>query len=258
MRLFGFMLSMSLLCATPASADLYKWTDGSGTLHLTDDRANIPAKYRKKAQHLEGFEEKSPDDSAPLPRTGKDGAVPPGAAATAAVSSAGKLAEGTEKPERAGERGAPPEVKSLASTLAQTALNDRDKAYAAFSWIVTNIYYDNSTKWQRRFGQSGSDQSPAGVLASKRAVCEGMANLFAALVSEMGLRSAVVEGRASGWRQEPHAWNAVQIDGEWGLVDVTRKSFLTPPQEFLARHFPNDPQWQLIGKPLTYQEWLNR
>jgi hypothetical protein len=41
-------------------------------------------------------------------------------------------------------------------------------------------------------------------------------------------------------------------------VDITRHTFLATPQEFLARHFPDDPGWQLLERPLTYEEWLKR
>jgi transglutaminase/protease-like cytokinesis protein 3 len=142
--------------------------------------------------------------------------------------------------------------------LLKDGQTERDKAYELFSWIRANITYDNATKWKRRYGNSGADQSPDGVLASGRGVCEGIANLFAAVASKMGLESAVVTGRASGARQERHAWNAVKIDGKWGLVDITRHTFLATPQEFLARHFPDDPCWQLLDTPLTYEEWLKR
>ena len=150
-----------------------------------------------------------------------------------------------------------PQVDALAMEL-MNPRSDRDKAYAAFNWVSENIHYDNATKWQRRYGNSGNDQSPAAVLAARQGVCEGIANLFTALANRMGLQSEVVFGKASGARQENHAWNAVMVDGKWCLVDITRHSFLPPPEEFLARHFPVDPRWQLIGKPLTYEEWLKR
>ena len=33
--------------------------------------------------------------------------------------------------------------------------------------------------------------------------------------------------------------------------------FLTKPEEFIYRHFPTDKRWQLIGKPLSRQEFQN-
>lgn len=262
-RYFAFVVSVLILYSTPAFPEIFNWTDGSGTEHFTDDRAGIPSRYRKKAVSLGGYDADSQDAQSPGKKsvTGTHGAVNPSSAAKAAttapdVNNARKPGEEPEQQLRASDQQS--ELDSLARSLLQNAESDRDKAYAIFSWIRANIYYDNAAKWQRRYGREGADQSPAGVLASKKGVCEGIANLFSALANNMGLQSTVVTGRASGMRQEPHAWNAVMIDSTWGLVDITRHSFLSPPQEFLARHFPNDPQWQLLDKPLTYEEWLKR
>jgi transglutaminase/protease-like cytokinesis protein 3 len=48
------------------------------------------------------------------------------------------------------------------------------------------------------------------------------------------------------------------VDGKWGLVDTVYRHFLSPPEEFIAKHFPFDPQWQLLPKPITRAEWLKR
>lgn len=234
------------LFSTPLFAEVFNWTDSKGTQHFTDNPATIPAKYRNKAAVLKGY-----GDSETVPVAPKPTAPPQ------------KPIEKIEPDQQAkANRPAVNRPTSaldvLANTLSEKAATDRDKAYAAFSWVHANIYYDNASKWQRRYGNSGGDQSAEGVLAAKRGVCEGMANLFAALANKMGLKSVVVTGRASGFRQEAHAWNAVMVDGSWGLVDLTRGSFLRPPQDFLTHHFPNDPQWQLLEKPVTYQEWLGR
>ncbi|MCM0081634.1 hypothetical protein L4X63_08550 [Geomonas sp. Red32] len=242
MRAILLASALLLLWSGMLFAEVFTWTDSRGTQHFTDDSRTIPPKYRKKAVPLKGFDQ--PDD----------------------IPVVAKPKEPTRTPMTLSKREEPPaaapqpltELDLLAKTLLQSATSDRDKAYAAFAWVRSNIYYDNASKWQRRYGQHGGDQSPEGVLAAKRGVCEGMANLYAALTGKMGLQSAVVIGRASGFRQEGHAWNAVMVDGKWGLVDVTRHSFLNPPEDFLNHHFPNDPQWQLLEKPLTYQEWLKR
>lgn len=54
-----------LMCATPLLAETYTWEDERGVTSFTDEYSNIPAKYRKKAQKLEGLEEKAPP-SAPV------------------------------------------------------------------------------------------------------------------------------------------------------------------------------------------------
>jgi len=241
-----FLATIITLFSTPLFAEVFSWTDTSGTQHFTDDSATIPSKYRKQAILLKGY-----GDSDVVPVAQKPNAPPH---KPSELTEADQLPKAKRPPQNQPTSA----LDTLANALLEKAATDRDKAYAAFSWVHANIYYDNASKWQRRFGQHGDDQSAEGVLAAKRGVCEGMANLFAALANKMGLKSAVVTGRASGFRQEAHAWNAVMVDGNWGLVDLTRGSFLRPPLEFLSHHFPNDPQWQLVEKPLTYQEWLKK
>jgi len=240
-----FCLAALIMCSSPLYAQVYTWTDKAGTQHFTDDRGAIPAKYRNKAVALNRFDD---TDDAPRP------AKPQEPAATLETP---KAEESTPTKRRTVKKSAS-EVDRLAATLMEKATTDRDKAYAAFAWVRANIYYDHATLWRQRYGKSGADQSPEGVLAAKSGVCLGMANLFAALTDRMGLKSAVVVGIAAGMRQEAHAWNAVMVDGAWGLVDVTRHSFLNPPQDFIAHHFPNNAQWQLLEPPLTYAEWLKR
>ena len=240
----AFFAIAIILFATPLFAEVFSWTDSGGTQHFTDDSATIPAKYRKKAVLLSGSGDSEVVPVAPKPN------IPSQKPSELLVQD--PLAKAKRPPQNLPSSA----LEALACQLLEKAATDRDKAYAAFSWVHANIYYDNTSKWQRRYGQQGGDQSAEGVLAAKKGVCEGMATLYAALANNMGLKSVVVTGRASGFRQEAHAWNAVMVDGSWGLVDLTRGSFLRPPQEFLAHHFPNDPQWQLLEKPLTYQEWL--
>jgi len=237
----GLVVLVFLVIAMPVYAEIFKWTDGGGTVHFTDDRAGIPLKYKKKAVSVGGDGDESP-------------AVVHKAKPAPMVVDLGTRRDDLPRREAADQS----ELGVLARSLMQNASTDREKAYAIFNWIHANIYYDNATKWQRRYGNSGADQSPEGVLKSKKAVCAGMANLYAALAGKMGLQSVVIGGIASGMHQEAHAWNAVMVDGKWELLDLTRHTFLAPPQEFIARHFPNDPRWQLLDKPLTYQEWLKR
>ena len=40
--------------ASPASAQMYKWTDEKGTVHFTDDPSNIPEKYRPDTETRKG------------------------------------------------------------------------------------------------------------------------------------------------------------------------------------------------------------
>ena len=70
-----------------------------------------------------------------------------------------------------------------------------------------------------------------------------------------------------------HTWNAVRIDSNWHLLDVTWASgfltfsgnefirrydgsyFLTPPRQFIADHYPEDLKWTLLPDPPSLREY---
>ena len=73
-------------------------------------------------------------------------------------------------------------------------------------------------------------------------------------------------------KQSNHAWNAVKINSRWQLLDVTWAAgyvndghqfvrrfsghyFLTPPEEFILDHFPENPQWQLLAEPVKMEQY---
>ena len=265
MKHLAVAVSLVMLLSTPAHPEFFSWTDSRGTKHFTDDISNIPSKYRKQVTSMRGYAADAPVAQSAEKGTGKQ--MPEAAAGSRHTGDetlsverdgASRAGGGAETNRRRSLLDDGSRASTLARMLLKEAMTEKEKAYAIFSWIRNYITYDNSTKWQRRYGNSGADQSPDGVLASGRAVCEGLANLFTAVAQRMGLESVVITGRASGARQERHAWNAVKIDGNWGLVDITRHTFLATPPEFLARHFPDDPRWQLLERPLTHEEWLRR
>jgi hypothetical protein len=51
--LFGGMLAFCTLLASPASGDIYRWEDGSGGIHFTDDLSTVPPQYRGKALEIQ-------------------------------------------------------------------------------------------------------------------------------------------------------------------------------------------------------------
>ncbi|MFP3975330.1 MAG: transglutaminase domain-containing protein [Dehalococcoidia bacterium] len=124
------------------------------------------------------------------------------------------------------------------------------------------------------------DVSPESVLASGTSVCEGYSSLFEALAKAAGLEVITIGGWAKGYSYSAgdpladanHAWNAVKIGDGWYLLDctwgagtVTKEAnyikrfeeffFLTPPQDFVYGHLPEDPKWQLLDDPLSKSEF---
>lgn len=115
------------------------------------------------------------------------------------------------------------------------------------------------------------------VFRTGKAVCAGYAQLMVALGDAAGIEVVYVVGDArvkDSVTGESHAWNAVKIEGEWYLVDVTwdaghvdgsrftkryrTANLFTPPEVFGLSHFPNDEEWQLREQPLTRGEFFRQ
>jgi hypothetical protein len=178
-------------------------------------------------------------------------------------------------------RAATPEVEkslaALAGYLVKPCRNERDKVRAIYRWITERIGYDVETF---RAGKPRL-RSAAQVLAGRQAVCEGYATLFADLGKRAGLEVVKVRGHAKGVGYVPgkkgwgisHTWIAVKLEGKWHLVDPTWGAgavdgtkfvkrfrdffFLTPPEQLIFTHLPDERKWQLLPAPLSREEFAS-
>src|SRR5262249_37909649 len=124
---------------------------------------------------------------------------------------------------------APPEAEKLLSALAKylakPCKSEQEKARAIYRWITDRIAYDAEGFLSGKHPSSRPDV----VLKDRKAVCEGYASLYVDLATRMGLTVEKVSGYAktaartpgATFAKERHAWNAVQIQGRWGLIDAT-------------------------------------
>lgn len=119
------------------------------------------------------------------------------------------------------------QIVSLATKIVAGLKTDYDKAKAVYDWVSSNIHYDMDA-----FNTDNIvDQDAINTLNNKRAVCEGYANLTAALLRSLDIPTGVVYGYALGvdtsdyWvtpfkmPSANHAWNEVYIDGKWLIID---------------------------------------
>jgi hypothetical protein len=171
----------------------------------------------------------------------------------------------------------------LISQLLSSQQTDRQKVTAIFRWVAENISYNvrrGGRSWDYYTYEEPDDDSgmiikplnllvAETVLRRKRAVCDGYARLFKTMCDNAGIPCEVVTGYArTGWRQTKfssnHTWNAVYFDSAWHLLDVTWASgytnqrgdefthhfndryFLTPPEQFVLDHYPEDVRWTLL------------
>lgn len=123
------------------------------------------------------------------------------------------------------------EIIDLANSITAGITNDYDKAVAIHDWVCNNIYYDWDSYSSKNY--IGMDTSALGTLHSKRSVCDGYANLTAALLRAAGVPAKKISGFALGvsndyWpenfdpnKDTNHAWNEFWANGRWVILDTT-------------------------------------
>jgi transglutaminase/protease-like cytokinesis protein 3 len=169
-------------------------------------------------------------------------------------------------------------IKSVAEYIKQKEPNPYLRIKAIHDYVASRISYD--IKPYEMGIQPPQDANT--VFHTRKAVCTGYANLFSALGREIGAEIKIITGkvrqdlvpestiplvlRLQGGSWLGHAWNAVKISGYWYLVDATWDSssenyrytndyFLISPQALIASHFPDNPAWQLLPLPLSYNDF---
>jgi Transglutaminase-like superfamily len=187
---------------------------------------------------------------------------------------------------------APP--AELTKQLTSFCSTDLEKVRAIFRWITENIDYKIKQPAKRKKNdpviydesndtgeQKSLDERVAETVLEKRvAFCDGYARLFKTLCSYAGIRAELIVGYARTESNKinqrfrsNHTWNAVLIDNVWRLLDVTWASgfvtwngdtyirqfdeeyFLTPPDQFIHEHYPDDMHWTLMTDPPLMTEF---
>ena len=169
-------------------------------------------------------------------------------------------------------------AEALARQIQRDFSKDAEKVRALYTWLATNISYDMNEylngdrliRFQYRNQRELLEKQRAireysvnSTLSDNKAVCEGFAQTFKKVCELMGIRCLFIEGYSKVnindiGRNPPrgdHAWNAVKINNEWKLIDVTWASgsangrnwrqhfsdyyFFTDPDEFVKTHLPS-------------------
>ncbi len=181
-----------------------------------------------------------------------------------------------------------------------------EKVRAIYTWMALHITYDVKTylkgtkpvKYTYRTNEEKlqkekeiENKLAKQTLKTKKAVCHGYATLFKTLCEMSGIECVLITGMSKITRsdigKEPirtdHAWNAVKLNKQWKLIDVTWGAgyidgqkmqfvkqytdvfFFTDPEKFFYNHFPNDKKWLLTQKngndfaqlPLYFRTYIN-
>lgn len=177
-------------------------------------------------------------------------------------------------------------IKELAGKLTKGYKEEEEKVRSVFTWITTHIAYDFNEyrhpdadrykPYESLIDESISDKErwdqvlALAALKDKMAVCAGYAALFKQLCTEAGLTAVIINGCARSYDdvgkpyQSNHAWNAVMINKEWKLMDVTWASgyvdearqkavrkynafyYCTAPEMMILNHLPDMLRWTLL------------
>lgn len=87
---------------------------------------------------------------------------------------------------------------------------DLEKAMVVHDYLCDTILYSFS------LGVTAHDIE--GAILEKKAVCEGYALAYKYYMNRLGIPCKVIGGMGDGG---PHAWNQIEINGKWYLVDAT-------------------------------------
>jgi hypothetical protein len=165
--------------------------------------------------------------------------------------------------------------KDIAEYIAGNFTIADDKLRASFYWVTSNISYDVANMENIDFSTT-PEQKVTQTLASRKGVCIHYAEVFNAIVKQLGFESQIIEGYTKQNGKVAtlsHAWCAVKSEDKWWLIDPTwgagsvhqrnfvkkRNNFYfkTPPKLMIATHMPYDYIWQLLDQPITNIAFLS-
>lgn len=133
-------------------------------------------------------------------------------------------------------------IRNLAYKITESCVTDMEKTKAIHDWVSSNIDYDVEASNNDNIHEYSAIETFEG----KKAVCNGYANLTAALNRIVGIKCKIISGTVKNSifdkssENNNHAWNQTYIDGKWISQDTTwdasRISILTNKFRFKLSH----------------------
>ena len=152
-------------------------------------------------------------------------------------------------------------------------LNSQEsQAFLIYCWLAKNLsYYTGSTP----------DNTPLGALQKRITQCSGYSRLYKELLKIFKIKSVLVHGIGRTYNLDPrpktenHEWNAIKLNGEYYLCEVTWGAgkvennkfvrnystfyFCCPPEIFIMTHYPSKDlsKWMLLDKKISQDQFEN-
>lgn len=130
------------------------------------------------------------------------------------------------------------EVKKIISDIIEPNMTDLEKEFAINQYLCDNVTYDyDALENAERYNFEKTDSefndsfTAYGAIIKKYGVCASYAGAFKLLANASNLNSIVVSGTLEG--SVPHAWNKVNIDNQWYILDPTNNNMEYLPNVLL-------------------------
>lgn len=119
------------------------------------------------------------------------------------------------------------DINNKAVKLTESATSDRERAEILYTWIGSNIKYDDDKAETVLHGDENSKMPDGGAICAfenKSGICFDKACLYVAMARSINLKVRLIGGQAfDGEQYVGHAWNQVYLNDEnmWINVDPT-------------------------------------
>ena len=109
--------------------------------------------------------------------------------------------------------------------------SDAEKVRKIYAYVYDTVEYDMVHRNNRQYHLKTTAYA---ALVNRRAVCQGYSVLMYRLLREAGVNARVITGTLKdGNGTEYHAWNLVELQGEWYNLDVTWDKMLSSEDYYL-------------------------
>lgn len=185
------------------------------------------------------------------------------------------------------------DVKTLSIRISNDFKDDDEKIRAVFMWLVKNTKYETDEKsWlkpnltlyfsnyqKKRETKKEEKRIINKAMETKKANCYGYSLIVKEVCDLLKIESVIISGYAKGSLFDigknnlikNHAWNAVKINNEWKLLDiswavgylVTEQEtandyyYFKSPNEFVNQHLPANPKWQLTPNKVSKKDFIS-
>ena len=109
-------------------------------------------------------------------------------------------------------------ASEVISEIIDINMTDYDKELAIHDYITTSTEYDKKALGVFEDMSENAD-NPYGVLVNHSATCAGYTTTFKMFMDMLKIPNKLISAKDSD--NDDHAWNMVELEGEWYYVDVT-------------------------------------